>query len=57
MKCEEELRVFVRTQVIRKVDYATAFARACSPFGELMNFENKFDYLWDHYHDLRSLQD
>jgi hypothetical protein len=51
----ETLRTFIMWQIKLGTDYATAFARACAPFGEVEDFEEKFDAIWDQ-HDVCKLQ-
>ena len=54
MKVDPQLRVFVQNMINMKVDYATAFARACGPFFSLENLEEQFDAAWDRY-EVRTL--
>ena len=41
------LQDFVRYQVDKGTDYATAFARACKPHGDEPHFERLFDKYWE----------
>jgi hypothetical protein len=52
----DTLRDFIVWHVTRGTDYATAFAKACGPFGDVDNFEESFDKYWDHYDALPKLQ-
>lgn len=46
---KETLRTFIWWHAKKGLDYASVFAMACAPFGELEDFEQKFDYLWEQY--------
>ncbi len=52
---KETLRTFIWWHAKQGLDYASVFAMACSPFGDLEDFEQKFDYLWEQY-GVRSLR-
>lgn len=43
------LQDFVRYQVEKGTDYATAFAKACAPHGDESHFEKMFDLFWNRY--------
>jgi len=42
--------------VTRGNDYATTFAKACNPYGNVPAFEKTFDKYWDKYDALPKLQ-
>lgn len=41
------LKDFVRFHINKGSDYATTYARACSPYGEIAQFDALFDQEWD----------